>query len=54
MVGRDYVTPDDVKRVAQPVLAHRLVLTPDAKVDGVSKFALVNEVLDAVAVPTVE
>ncbi|SNZ12687.1 MoxR-like ATPase [Natronoarchaeum philippinense] len=54
MVGRDYVTPDDVKRVAQPVLAHRLVLTPDAKVDGVSKFALVNDVLDAVAVPTVE
>jgi len=54
MVGRDYVTPDDVKRVAQPVMAHRLVLTPDAKVDGVSKAALVDEVLDAVPVPTVE
>src|SRR6056297_2660454 len=54
MVGRDYVTPDDVKRVAQPVMAHRLVLTPDAKVDGVSKAVLVDEVLDAVPVPTVE
>jgi len=54
MVGRDYVTPDDVKRVAQSVMAHRLVLTPDAKVDGVSKAVLVDEVLDAVPVPTVE
>jgi MoxR-like ATPase len=54
MVGRDYVTPDDVKRIAQPVLAHRLVLTPDARVDGVSKFGLVNEVLEAAPVPTIE
>ncbi|MFC7115803.1 AAA family ATPase [Natronoarchaeum sp. GCM10025703] len=54
MVGRDYVTPDDVAEVAEPVLAHRLVLTPEAKVDGVSTAALVTDVLDAVAVPTVQ
>lgn len=53
-VGRDYVTPDDVKRVARPVLAHRLVLTPDASVDGVSKAAIVDKVLDTVSVPTLE
>ncbi len=54
MVGRDYVTPDDVKTIAHPVLAHRLVLTPEAKVDGVSKSAIVNDVISAVPVPTVE
>ncbi|SEV87487.1 AAA family ATPase [Natrinema salifodinae] len=54
VAGRDYVTPDDVKRVARPVLAHRLVLTPDASVDGASKAAIVDEVLDTVPVPTLE
>jgi MoxR-like ATPase len=53
MVGREYVTPDDVKRVAQPILAHRVVLTPDARVDEVQKSAVVEAVLDEVPVPTV-
>ncbi|WP_459191869.1 AAA family ATPase [Halosimplex sp. J119] len=53
MVGREYVTPDDVKRVAQPVLAHRVVLTPDARVDEVQKSTVVDAVLDEVPVPTV-
>ena len=53
MVGRDYVTPDDIKRVAEPGLAHRLVLTPDAKVDGVEKTSVIDRVLDSVPVPTV-
>ena len=53
MVGREYVTPDDVKRVAQPVLAHRVVLTPDARVDEVQKSSVVSGVLDEVPVPTV-
>ncbi|WP_136687219.1 AAA family ATPase [Halorhabdus amylolytica] len=53
LVGREYVTPDDIKRVARPVLAHRLILTPDAKVDGVPKHSIVDRVLDDVPVPTV-
>jgi len=53
MVGREYVTPDDVKRVAQPVLAHRVVLTPDARVDEVQKSTVVDAVLNEVPVPTV-
>lgn len=52
--GREFVTPDDVKRVSQPVLAHRVVLTPDAQVNNVSKSAIVERVLDEVEVPTVE
>ncbi|QZP36919.1 AAA family ATPase [Halobaculum magnesiiphilum] len=53
LAGREYVTPDDVKRVATPVLAHRLVLTPDAKVDDVAKTDVLRAVLDRVEVPTV-
>jgi MoxR-like ATPase len=54
LVGRDYVTPDDIKRVAQPVLAHRLVLTPDAMVNNVEKSQVVDAVLESVPVPTVD
>ncbi len=52
--GREYVTPDDVKRVARATLAHRLVLTPDATVDGVRKADVIDRVLETVPVPTVE
>ena len=54
VVGREYVTPDDIKRVARPVLAHRLVLTPDATVSGVEKDEIIERVLDTVPVPTVD
>jgi MoxR-like ATPase len=53
IVGRDYVTPDDVKQVLQPVLAHRLVLTPDARVDPVTKPTVLAEVVEDVPVPTI-
>ncbi|MFC6725537.1 molybdopterin-binding protein [Halobium palmae] len=52
--GGTGVTPDDVKRVAEPVLAHRLVLTPDAKVRDVNKADVVADVLSDVTVPTLE
>ncbi|WP_410765535.1 AAA family ATPase [Haloferax sp. DFSO60] len=52
--GRAFVTPDDIKRVAQPVLAHRLVLTPDARVEDVDKSAVIDDVLGSVSVPTLE
>ncbi|WP_049920870.1 AAA family ATPase [Halopiger djelfimassiliensis] len=54
IVGREYVTPDDIKRVARPVLAHRLVLTPDATVNGVEKSRVIDDVLESVPVPTIE
>ena len=54
MKGRDFVTPDDVKRVAYPLLSHRVVLTPDAKVNNVRKDEIIESVLDSVPVPTVE
>ncbi|WP_254537044.1 AAA family ATPase [Halomarina litorea] len=53
LYGRAFVTPDDIKDVAHPVLAHRIVLTPDAKVENVRKAAVVADALDSVPVPTV-
>ncbi|WP_440991885.1 AAA family ATPase [Haloarchaeobius baliensis] len=51
--GRGYVVPDDVKTLGQPVLAHRIMLTPDAMVDNVKKRDVVEDVFEEVGVPTV-
>ncbi len=52
--GREYVIPDDIKRLAGPVFAHRIVVTGDAAVQGADGAAVVADVLDRVAVPAVE
>jgi len=51
MNGRDYATPDDVKALAVPVLAHRLLVTPEADLQGVHAADVVRDVLDSVPVP---
>ncbi|PCR91841.1 AAA family ATPase [Natrinema ejinorense] len=51
--GRSYVTPDDVKRLAQPTMAHRIVLTTEATVEGVDGSAVVRHAVNAVDVPAV-
>lgn len=48
--GRDFVIPEDVKRVAGPVLAHRLALDTKAKYSGIAKEDIVREILEAVPV----
>jgi MoxR-like ATPase len=49
--GRDYVRPDDIKALAVPVLAHRLVLDTKAKYAGVGKAEIVTELVSRVEVP---
>ncbi|MFB6161784.1 MAG: AAA family ATPase [Haloferacaceae archaeon] len=49
--GRDYVIPDDVKALATPILAHRLVLSADAELSDVTPTQVVTETLDQVAAP---
>jgi MoxR-like ATPase len=49
--GRDYALPDDVKSVAEPVLAHRLVVKPEAAARGLTAARAVDELLAAVDVP---
>ncbi len=51
MNGRDFVIPDDVKLLAQPVLSHRLIISPAARVRNVTAQAIIDEVLAAVPVP---
>ncbi|GIW92850.1 MAG: magnesium chelatase [Pirellulaceae bacterium] len=50
--GRNYVLPDDVKRVAPAVLTHRLILKPESRLRKVTATAVVDEILSEVAVPT--
>ena len=54
LAGRDFVLPDDVKRVAVPALAHRLVLRPELWVQRVSAGDVVQEVLERVPTPQAE
>ena len=49
--GRDYVVPDDIKTVAEAVLEHRLVPTPDAQLQGASPGDILRDVLSGVPVP---
>jgi MoxR-like ATPase len=52
--GRSYVLPDDVKRLAPPVLTHRLILSPDARLRGRNANEVMGEVLNRVPVPVEE
>ena len=54
MDGRDYVVPDDVKAVAAPALAHRLILRPELWVQRVRAEQVVEECLDSVPAPSAE
>jgi MoxR-like ATPase len=51
LAGRHYVVPDDVKWLAHPVLEHRILLTPDAEIRGVTPGAVLAGILDSVRVP---
>lgn len=49
--GRDFVTPDDVKFVTPPVLRHRLLLRPEAEIEGLNADAVIQRLLGQVEVP---
>jgi MoxR-like ATPase len=49
--GRSYVTPDDVRDLAAPVLRHRIVLNPEAEIEGMTADQVVARVLERVEVP---
>jgi MoxR-like ATPase len=51
---RDFVVPDDVKRVVRPVFTHRLVLTPDADVRETTREDVLADVIESVPVPAVQ
>ncbi|BAY30971.1 ATPase [Nostoc carneum NIES-2107] len=51
LAGRNFVTPDDVKSVASPLLRHRLILKPEAMLDGLQIDAVIASVINQVPVP---
>jgi MoxR-like ATPase len=50
--ARNYVVPDDIKALAEPVLAHRLVVTPEAQLAGMRPIDVLGEVLRSIPVPS--
>ncbi len=51
MQGRDFITPDDVQRMAYPVLRHRLMLTPDKEMEGTTTNDTIKQILEKIEVP---
>jgi MoxR-like ATPase len=51
VLGRDYVIPDDIKAMADPALAHRMIVSPSARIKNVDSRAVLKEILDSVPVP---
>ena len=51
MMGRDFVTPDDIKALAMVTLAHRLIISPSARIKNVDPRAVIQEILDSTPVP---
>ena len=49
--GREFVTPDDVKRMARPALRHRLILKPESEIEGYTNDRVVEAILQSVEVP---
>jgi MoxR-like ATPase len=51
MSDRDYVIPDDIKDIATATLAHRILLTPSARMREVEQETVIADVLDAISIP---
>ena len=49
--GRDFVIPDDVKLLSEPVLAHRIILSSNASLRGVTQQSVIQDVLETISVP---
>ena len=51
LAGRDYVLPDDIKRLAPFVLVHRVILSPESRLRGRDARQIIDEVVNTVSVP---
>ena len=49
--NRDFVTPDDIIAVAIPVLAHRILLTPEKEMEGITTTDVVNQIIKKLEIP---
>jgi MoxR-like ATPase len=51
MMGRDFVTPEDIIEMAIPVMRHRIILTPEKEMEGLSPDELINDIISKIEVP---
>lgn len=49
--GRDFVTPEDIKYVAYPIIGHRVMLTPEREMEGFSTKQIIHQIIDSVEIP---
>jgi MoxR-like ATPase len=49
--GRDFVTPEDIKEAAIPVLQHRIIVTPEREMEGISSTEIIKQILETVEIP---
>ncbi len=49
--GRDFVTPEDIREAAVPVLQHRIIVSPEREMEGVTSTAIINQILDSIEIP---
>ncbi|WP_375237888.1 AAA family ATPase [Aurantibacter sp.] len=51
MNGRDFVTPEDIKQAATPVLQHRVIVTPEREMEGVTTKQIIKQIIETVEIP---
>ncbi|GAA4952087.1 MoxR family ATPase [Algibacter agarivorans] len=51
MAGRDFVTPEDIKHVAIPVLQHRVIVTPEREMEGITSKQIIKQIIETVEIP---
>ena len=49
--GRDFVTPEDIKEAATPVLQHRIIVTPEREMEGITSAEVIKQIIDSVEIP---
>lgn len=49
--GRDFVTPEDIKKAAIPVLQHRVIVTPEREMEGLTSKQIIEQIIEAVEIP---
>jgi MoxR-like ATPase len=51
MQGRDFIVPDDIKEMVLPVLRHRVILRPEAELEGLTPDRVLSQILEGIPVP---
>ena len=49
--GRDFVTPEDIKEAAIPVLQHRVIVTPEREMEGLTSIEIIKQIIESIEIP---